>query len=71
MPKSRQPTLADFAEAEHCVLEDLTVEMTGISKAKVHQLLREGRLDGRRLDGIILVTRASLERLLDSAEPYR
>jgi hypothetical protein len=31
MPKSRLPTLADFAEAEHCVLEDLTVEMTGIT----------------------------------------
>jgi hypothetical protein len=30
MPKSRVPTLADFAEAEHCVLEDVTVEMTGI-----------------------------------------
>ena len=37
MPKSRQPTLADFAEAEHCVLEDLTVEMTGISAAVAHQ----------------------------------
>jgi len=33
MPKSRVPTLADFAEAEHCVLEDLTVEMTGITAA--------------------------------------
>ena len=31
MAKSRTPTLADFAEAEHCVLEDLTVEMTGIT----------------------------------------
>lgn len=31
MAKSRVPTLADFAEAEHFVLEDLTVEMTGIT----------------------------------------
>jgi hypothetical protein len=31
MANSRLPTLADFAEAEHCVLEDLTVEMTGIT----------------------------------------
>jgi hypothetical protein len=35
MSKSRLPSLADFAEAEHCVLEDLTVEMTGISAAFV------------------------------------
>ena len=35
MAKSRLPSLADFAEAEHCVLEDLTVEMTGITAAAV------------------------------------
>jgi hypothetical protein len=35
MAKSRLPTLADFAEAEHCVLEDLTVEMTGITAVAV------------------------------------
>jgi hypothetical protein len=38
MPKSRLPTLADFAEAEHCVLEDRTVEMTGITAVSPSQL---------------------------------
>jgi hypothetical protein len=33
MPKSRVPTLADFAEAEHCVLEDETVQITGVKVA--------------------------------------
>jgi len=33
MASSRLPTLADFAEAEHHVLEDLTIETTGISAA--------------------------------------
>ena len=37
MAKSRVPTLADFAEAEHCVLEDLTVEMTGITAVAANQ----------------------------------
>ena len=32
------PTLADFAEAEHCVLEDLTVEMTGITAVAPSQV---------------------------------
>jgi len=38
MAKSRLPTLADFAEAEHCVLEDRTVEMTGITAVDPSQL---------------------------------
>ena len=38
MAKSRVPTLADFAEAEHCVLEDRTVEMTGITAVASSQL---------------------------------
>jgi hypothetical protein len=30
MAEPRMPSLSDFAEAEHCVLEDHTVELTGI-----------------------------------------
>lgn len=58
MAKSRVPTLADFAEAEHCVLEDATVEMTGITAVASSQVrapseIREeveirDRLRGRR-----------------------
>jgi len=37
MAESRIPTLEDFADAEHCVLEDLTVEQPGLG----------GEFDGR------------------------
>jgi len=41
------------------------VAATGLSKGKVHQLIGAGRLQVVRLDGVVLIPRAALERLLN------
>ncbi len=49
---------------------DLT-EAFGISKPKVRRLIVEGKLIAVQLDGVCLIDRASVERLLASAVPSR
>ena len=56
------------SHAAYCRVKEI-VESTGLSKAKVHALVAEGRLDAIKLDGVVLITRASLNRLLSSATP--
>ena len=46
-------------------------EMTGLSKSKVHQALKLGKLDGKKLDGCLLIPAASLDRYLASAIPWQ
>jgi hypothetical protein len=41
--------------------------MTGVSRSQVRRLILEGQLVALKLDGIVLVTRESLERWLASA----
>lgn len=41
------------------------------SKPFVFTLLREGKLRGVKLGGVLLIERQSLEELLKSAEPWR
>ena len=41
----------------------------GLSRPKVHALIKGGRLEAMRLDGIVLIDRKSVERYLASAEP--
>jgi hypothetical protein len=45
MSKSRLPSLADFADAEHCVLEDLTVETTGLTATFIGQAREASELN--------------------------
>lgn len=47
------------------------MEMTGISKGKVFQALRSGRLKGLKLDGVLLIPAESLDAWLAQAVPYR
>jgi len=46
-------------------------EMTGISKGKVFQALRSGRLQGLKLDGVLLIPAESLDAWLAQAVPYQ
>ena len=46
-------------------------ELTGLSKSKVFQALREGKLEGRKLEGVLLIKAESVERYLRSAIPWK
>ncbi len=43
--------------------------LAGLSKAKVHQAISVGDLEGFKLDGVLLISAVSVERYLDSAVP--
>ena len=45
-------------------------EMTGLSKPKVFQALKQGKLRGIKLDGTLLIPAESLHRYLDEAVPW-
>ena len=45
-------------------------EMTGMSKPKVFQALKQGKLRGIKLDGTLLIPADSLKRYLDDAVPW-
>ena len=45
-------------------------ERTGLSKSKVLQALREGKLEGQKLGGTLLITAESVEAYLASATPW-
>ncbi len=47
------------------------MELYGLSKGKVFQALKEGKLDGRKLDGVVLITVESMDRYLASATPWK
>ncbi len=49
---------------------DLT-EAFGPSKAKIRRLIQDGKLDAVKLDGIVLISRESVERWLATAEPAK
>ena len=44
---------------------------TGVSKPKVFEALKSGKLDGLKLDGVLLITRESYERWLATAVPWK
>jgi len=46
-------------------------EMTGLSKPKVFQALKQGKLRGIKLDGTLLIPADSLQRYLDAAVPWK
>lgn len=46
-------------------------DLTGLSKSKVFQLLRAGKLEGVKIDGTLLITAASIERFLESAVRWK
>ena len=46
-------------------------EMTGVSKPKVFQALKQGKLRGIKLDGTLLIPADSLHRYLDDAVPWK
>ena len=45
--------------------------LTGLSKPKVFQALHEGKLEGRKLGGVLLITAESVRSYLDSAQPWK
>ena len=45
--------------------------MTGMSRGRVYAALRAGDLEGRKLDGTLLITVTSVDKWLDSATPWR
>ena len=47
------------------------VDSFGLSKAKVFQLIKSGRLDAVKLDGVVLIPRAAVETYLETAVPIR
>lgn len=46
-------------------------EMTGLSKPKVFQALKEGKLEGFKLEGVLLITAESFESYLSQAIPWQ
>lgn len=48
MTQTRLPTLEDFADAEHCVLEDVTVQQPAL-------VLSESRADAKAIDNVISI----------------
>ncbi len=46
-------------------------EMTGLSKSKVFQALKLGKLRGIKLDGTLLIPADSLHQYLDAAVPWK
>ena len=53
-----------------CRVRDLT-EAFGLSKPKVFEFIKDGRLDAFKIDNCLLITIASLERLLGTAARVR
>ncbi len=45
--------------------------LSGLSKGKVFQALNEGKLDGRKLDGALIIPVDSVNRYLDSATRWK
>ena len=45
-------------------------EMTGLSKPKVFQALKAGKLQGLKLEGTLLIPARSLDAYLESAKPW-
>jgi len=52
-------------------VKDLVAPRGVFSKPWLFARLREGRLRAVKLDGLLLIERASVRELLDSAEPWR
>ena len=50
-------------------VRDVT-EITGVSKGKVFQALKSGRLKGLKLDGVLLIPAESFEDWVGTAVPY-
>ncbi len=46
------------------------VEARRVSKPKVFQLLREGRIEGIKVDGILFIDADSVERWFRSGRPW-
>jgi excisionase family DNA binding protein len=44
--------------------------VTGVSKGKVYQALRDGRLQGLKLDGVLLIPAESFEAWIAEAVPW-
>ena len=44
--------------------------LTGVSKGKVYQALRDGRLKGLKLDGVLLIPAESFETWIAEALPW-
>ena len=45
--------------------------MTGLSKAKVFQALKAGKIQGLKLEGTLLIPADSFHRYLDNAVPWK
>jgi hypothetical protein len=55
-----------LAERETLRVRDL-VDAFGLSRAKVHSAIKDGRIDAVHLDGVTLLRRESVERYLATA----
>ena len=45
-------------------------ELIGVSKSWVFAALKKGKLEGKKLGGLLLITADSFEKYLDEAEPW-
>lgn len=54
----------------HCRVSDLTGDRGPLTKPTVYRYLKSGKLRAVRLDGITLIEIASVNELLDLAEPW-
>ena len=61
---------ADNVEKCYYRVRDV-MRLIGLSKPKVFQALKDRKLDGLKLDGVLLITTESVERYLHTATPWK
>ncbi len=71
MLKQDQHTDAQQAPRKRFFRVREVMELAGLSKGKIFQALKEGKLDGWKLDGVLIISVESVERYLASATPWK
>lgn len=67
---SRPTNATDTLEKRYFRVREV-MKLIGLTKPKVFQALKEHKLDGFKLDGVLLITVGSVERYLRTATPWK
>ena len=69
-PQNDSANAGDTIEKRYYRVRDV-MKLIGLSKPKVFQALKAGKLDGLKLDGVLLINVASVERYLRTATQWK